>query len=303
MNDYIGKICPFCKTPFLAEDEVVVCSACDMPHHKECWVENQGCTTFGCLGAIKTADSAPTAVTAQLDFDAASSSAASDVAYCAHCGAPVIGDYAFCPKCGSPLSSAAAPAASSQSAALTYTPAAASSGYSSSASGSISSFYDLIDLVQRFVFSVFDGDYSTVDVDAQLAPLVGTKTEYYIPRFHMLKTQGKPSWNWAAFIFSHYWFFYRKMYVHGAVLFGILFLLSFHVSVYSSLLSLGCCVACGIYGNSVYMTHLTGKCAQLKTMTEPSRSAFIAQNGGVNATVAVVAGAVYMVLALIINAL
>ena len=23
-----------------------------MPHHKECWVENQGCTTFGCTGSI-----------------------------------------------------------------------------------------------------------------------------------------------------------------------------------------------------------------------------------------------------------
>lgn len=25
-----------------------------MPHHKDCWIENMGCTTFGCLGTIDT---------------------------------------------------------------------------------------------------------------------------------------------------------------------------------------------------------------------------------------------------------
>ena len=53
MNDYTGKICPYCKTAFKPDDEIVVCSECDMPHHKDCWIENQGCTTFGCLGTIK----------------------------------------------------------------------------------------------------------------------------------------------------------------------------------------------------------------------------------------------------------
>ena len=41
MNDYTGKICPYCKTAFKPDDEIVVCSECDMPHHKDCWIENQ----------------------------------------------------------------------------------------------------------------------------------------------------------------------------------------------------------------------------------------------------------------------
>ena len=53
MESYIGKVCPFCRTAFEKEDDVVVCSACEMPHHKDCWIENQGCTTFGCMGTIK----------------------------------------------------------------------------------------------------------------------------------------------------------------------------------------------------------------------------------------------------------
>ena len=34
----------------------MVCSACEMPHHKDCWIENQGCTTFGCQGTIRGVD-------------------------------------------------------------------------------------------------------------------------------------------------------------------------------------------------------------------------------------------------------
>ena len=48
MENYVGKICPFCKTAISAEDEVMVCPSCATPHHKACWDENKDCTTFGC---------------------------------------------------------------------------------------------------------------------------------------------------------------------------------------------------------------------------------------------------------------
>lgn len=52
-NGYIGKTCPYCKTPLTENDTVVFCNTCDMPHHLSCWQANQGCTTFGCTGQIK----------------------------------------------------------------------------------------------------------------------------------------------------------------------------------------------------------------------------------------------------------
>ena len=64
MNEkYIGKVCPYCKTAFTEQDEIVICSACDMPHHKDCWIENQGCTTFGCSGTIEGLNDMPNSVT------------------------------------------------------------------------------------------------------------------------------------------------------------------------------------------------------------------------------------------------
>jgi hypothetical protein len=45
---YIGKTCPYCQFSLKADSEVVECCACKVPHHRECWAENGGCTTFGC---------------------------------------------------------------------------------------------------------------------------------------------------------------------------------------------------------------------------------------------------------------
>ncbi len=45
---YVGKTCPFCQYPLKADLETVECPSCKVPHHRECWEENGGCTTFGC---------------------------------------------------------------------------------------------------------------------------------------------------------------------------------------------------------------------------------------------------------------
>lgn len=154
-KEYIGKICPYCKTAFVEGDEIVQCSACEMPHHKDCWIENQGCTTFGCQGTIrgldgqaysqmmaegaqKTAGSAQSAayqrpVYGQNGYAFAGQSqqterpafGARPMAYgaatgegklCPNCGAQNIGDSIFCAHCGARMAQAA-PAASGQPAA------------------------------------------------------------------------------------------------------------------------------------------------------------------------------------------
>lgn len=59
---YLGKICPYCKTEFIEGDEIVICSDCEMPHHKECFIENKGCTTFGCQGSMRSIEIVSTPV-------------------------------------------------------------------------------------------------------------------------------------------------------------------------------------------------------------------------------------------------
>ena len=48
MDEYVGKICPYCKTEIKEGEEVKVCPECGIPHHAACWEENKGCTSCGC---------------------------------------------------------------------------------------------------------------------------------------------------------------------------------------------------------------------------------------------------------------
>ena len=42
--------CPYCLSPVRPAEHSVVCSACGIPHHRECWQANSRCTTYGCIG-------------------------------------------------------------------------------------------------------------------------------------------------------------------------------------------------------------------------------------------------------------
>lgn len=46
--------CPYCQTNIKENADKIVCSACHTPHHKECWEENKGCTTYGCANNPNT---------------------------------------------------------------------------------------------------------------------------------------------------------------------------------------------------------------------------------------------------------
>lgn len=45
----LNKICPYCQSKIKRGADFTVCSHCGTPHHRECWNENGGCTTYGCI--------------------------------------------------------------------------------------------------------------------------------------------------------------------------------------------------------------------------------------------------------------
>jgi len=40
--------CPYCQSNIKSNNELQYCKECGTPHHRECWEENGGCTTYGC---------------------------------------------------------------------------------------------------------------------------------------------------------------------------------------------------------------------------------------------------------------
>ncbi|HTC56711.1 MAG TPA: RING finger protein [Candidatus Sulfotelmatobacter sp.] len=47
----MAAVCPYCRTNIGTEDRVTVCEGCGTAHHADCYVENGGCTIFGCSKA------------------------------------------------------------------------------------------------------------------------------------------------------------------------------------------------------------------------------------------------------------
>lgn len=43
MTRFENKICPICRKPFTADDDIVVCPVCGTPHHRACYNEKGGC--------------------------------------------------------------------------------------------------------------------------------------------------------------------------------------------------------------------------------------------------------------------
>lgn len=43
-----NKTCPYCQSKIKQGADFIICTNCGTPHHKECWEENKGCTTYGC---------------------------------------------------------------------------------------------------------------------------------------------------------------------------------------------------------------------------------------------------------------
>ena len=42
------NICPICCTIVEDSDEAIACPDCKIKYHKDCWIDNNGCATYGC---------------------------------------------------------------------------------------------------------------------------------------------------------------------------------------------------------------------------------------------------------------
>ncbi len=89
MSRLEGKKCPVCKQAFNPGDEVFYCDQCGIPHHKNCWRQNNGCATFRCPASAQ-----PFSETAPKDVERG------EGCYCILCGSFVPAGLQFCVKCG-----------------------------------------------------------------------------------------------------------------------------------------------------------------------------------------------------------
>lgn len=259
--DFIGKICPYCKTEFKEGDDVVVCSVCEMPHHKECWIENKACTTFGCTGTIVGAEQYAEAV--------------DNKTFCSKCGAPLNEGQKFCASCGTPAGATGEPhfqvagayATNQSYQQNTYTqpqPQYAPPQYSA----------------PQYNTGYNPYGQQQPQVDQDLYTFIQSNQPVYISKFQKMQmTNSKTSWNWCSFLFGGCWFAFRKMYGIAAAFIGISFVAGL-IPGLGSLIQLALWICSGIFGNHFYKQYIDGELQIAKSMDDFNKSAYIAKKGG-----------------------
>ena len=258
--DFTGKICPYCKTEFKEGDDVVVCSICEMPHHKECWMENKACTIFGCTGTIVGADQYAEAVY--------------NKTFCSKCGAPLNEGQKFCASCGTPAGATGEPHFQVAGANI------ANQNYQGNMYNAPQPQYT--HQYSATQYDIGDNTYGQQQqqVDQDLYTFIQANQPVYISKFQKMQmSNSKTSWNWCSFLFGGYWFAFRKMYGIAAAFIGIFFVAGLIPSL-GSLIQLALLICSGIFGNHFYKQYIDGELQIAKSMDNFNKSAYIAKKGG-----------------------
>ena len=187
---FIGAHCPVCGKAFTETDDIVVCPVCGTPHHRACYAEKGACANEArhAEGYVWQPERP-----AEQALPSAKQDAAHPAVTCPRCGAQNPAEEPVCTICGERLY---------------HAPNAQQPPY-----GTQQPPYGI---PQPTVIPPNEtiGGNTVADTAAYVQMGAGR----YVPKFYeMEKTRKKVRWNWAAFLFTPYWFFYRKVYAAGAV--------------------------------------------------------------------------------------
>ncbi len=200
MANYIGVHCPVCDKRFADGDDIVVCPNCGAPHHRECYQKIGHCALeeLHPKGHTWQASEKQT----QTDVNGASSEAV-----CPACGAHNPRSGIFCQVCGAPLGHGGEGKAAN--------PYGNPFAKGNAASGA----------AYTAAFGGLSPDEKIEGESARdIALFVGNNSYYFLPRFKLLSRHGGVTFNWAALLFHAFYFLYRKMYLVGVCIFGVMLL-------------------------------------------------------------------------------
>lgn len=207
---YEGQSCPVCNRKFQETDDIVSCPRCGAPHHRECWKQEGHCHFEADHGTerqyTRPAPAEPTPEPAPTAGNPPSGQAQANA--CPRCGNNNPEYAEFCSRCGSTL-----PVKPQQQA--PYTPPVQPNNQYQ-AYGEYTPYH-------MPTYDPYGGVPAGEKIDdvavEDVAALVGPNSHYYVPRFYkMKKTDHNISWNWAAFLLTPYWAFFRKNYLAGGIL-------------------------------------------------------------------------------------
>ncbi len=269
MADFRGVNCPICNDTFDEDSDIVVCPDCGAPYHRECYKQKGHC-----VFEDKHKDNENWQADYKQDEQIKPK-------VCKNCKHNNTADAKFCEKCGFPFNLNVDFNFSQES----YTKSEASSHDNDNKfpGGSFFSF-----VLDRLGGVNKNENFDGVSAD-ELADFIGNSSRYYLPEFKRIKEGGKTKFNFAAFVFSSYWFFYRKQYKWGIIASIVLTIFSIYdiicnlayivdpsyqitktgviISYVCYFLYISCKVLVSIFANKIYYKHCIKKVKKIKSIS------------------------------------
>jgi len=192
-------------------DDIVVCPECATPQHRECWMADGHC--------VNESLHSPDFIwkpreTVQLDEPAESKK------ICHICNAENLPDALHCGNCGALLSDENSEEAGGEKECKFCGEINPASNRLCSKCGAPLLFENNFfksNIYMRGVNAPEDEALGNTTV-GDTAYFVQSSAKRYIPKFRKIASGKKISFNWAAFLFSPWWFFYRKLYKAGIII-------------------------------------------------------------------------------------
>lgn len=170
-----GSKCSRCSAEFTENDDIVACPVCGSPHHRTCYTEHGGCANEA-LHEEGYSWKRDSSSAGEED------EAASSKTFCGVCGAENTAGRLYCFNCGKPLFDDEAGAETVDS-----------------------NGYDIYD--RECIQDVPIGD---------LKRFMGNSGALYVPLFYQMdRMKKKVSFNFLGLFAPTFWYFSRKMYLHG----------------------------------------------------------------------------------------
>lgn len=187
--NYENQVCVYCGKAFAEDDDIVVCPECATPHHRECWKKEGRCAneSLHAEGYVWKKEKAVYEETAVEEEQAGGD----EIRVCHICGSENPAEVHSCGNCG------------------------AFFGERNGAEGGENDFSNAAYVMGTDISVDEDiGEVKAGDFAIYLRASAGR----YVKKFKRFSLGKKFSFNFAAFFFSPYWFFYRKLYKAGIFL-------------------------------------------------------------------------------------
>lgn len=200
--DYVGVKCSICEKIFDENDDIVVCPQCGTPFHRECYKTLGHCPNLENHGDKEKDWSDPRKKDHDMDDELHE-----NFVICPRCFHKNPKGTLFCTVCGRTL------------------------GNQNSSKNNFDGLKGFEEQAIQLLMDPLGGIDPSEDFDGikaeELCEFVGSNTQYYIREFKKIKDSGKCSFNFAACCSPAGWMLYRKQYFFGAIMAGILVLLTF----------------------------------------------------------------------------